>query len=127
MQIDYSEILDTYEDLIKNYTIALFYADIRKDEDGTWFINLSDWEKEVTILAGWMPDDMVADAFKDWEIEQVDREGEWEIKALLKFNRGDEYERGYAEIMLTEIRFVQTLKEREEFEKLINEKNIWGA
>ena len=76
-----------------------------------------------TILGGKSTDEMVIETMTESGFSDIDSEGEWEFKAILKYinSECDEYGRvylpSYLEIKHIEWRFIQTFKQRDREEK----------
>lgn len=107
------EFMEEYMEQVKKYSIGVAYVDIRKDEDGVCFFD-SNLSETVWVAAGNTPQEMIVDAFKDFDDwDDIDREGCWEIQALMKYHPGDYEEPCWLEILLTESKFSQTFEERD--------------
>jgi len=118
----YEELYEDYNDMIKKYCLATLICDIRKGEDGFFFDGML--SESFFIMAGLFPEEMVQEAFEDFDFEGagIDKEGCWEIRTLMSYSpqqTGDEgmvEVRAYLCIDHQVCLFIQTFEERDKQE-----------
>lgn len=135
--MSYKEIFDTLLELNESYTLIHGVMDIVNYKDISYRIkcditydkeSLHPLSKESTkddfwILSGKGDNNEIFKDLLEYDFE-VQLEGEYEFKALLKYNRGEYdgqgimYMPGYYEVVYMETRFIQTFEARDREEKL---------
>lgn len=123
--MDYKQILEDILELDERVTIIRGFGDIISkvtNKYGTCgFLNIK--EDNFWIILGRGDYNMIIESFQDYEIP-VDREGEYEFKAILKWIPGDYDEYGrctmrdYLEVEHIDLDFIQTFQQRERQQKL---------
>lgn len=116
----WKDVMDHILELDEEVTVIVGYSDIAHKEGYS-----SLYFKDITIDNFWKVigrcdnESILKDVLEHWECD-VDKEGEWEFKAILKYYEGDYStgESGIWEIVHIEYKFVQTFLERERNDKL---------
>ena len=129
--MDYKQILEDILELDERVTIIRGFGDIVIDPSKARTLGYLPEEmifKEFKSDSYWVimgrgTDELIVEAMSEVTCE-VEREGEYEFKAILKWVPGDYDERGcptmrdYLEVEHIEFNFIQTFKERERESKL---------
>ena len=129
--MDYKQILEDILELDETVTIIRGFGDVIIDPSKARTLGYLPNEmifknfksNNYWVVMGRGTDELIIEAMSDVVCE-VEREGEYEFKALLKWVPGDYDERGcptmrdYLEIEHIEFDFVQTFQQRERQEKL---------
>ena len=120
--MDYKQILEDVLEIQESITVIIGYADITNNAAYHYYFkdltNESFW-----IVIGRGDDNPILESLNELQCD-VDMEGEYEFKAVLKHIPGDYDEYGrctmrdYLEIEHIEFNFIQTFKERERESKL---------
>ena len=117
---DWKDLMDYVFELDEEIAVIIGYSDIAHKEGYS-----SLYFKDLTVDSFWIVigrcdnELILSDALEHWECD-VDKEGEYEFKAILKYYKGDYSvgESGYWEIQHIEYNFIQTFLEREREIKL---------
>jgi hypothetical protein len=120
MEGTWKDIMDYVFELDKEIAVIIGCSDIAHKEGYS-----SLYFKDLTVDSFWKVigrgdnESILQDALEHWECD-VDKEGEYEFKAILKYYKGDYSvgESGYWEITHIEYNFIQTFLERERESKL---------
>jgi hypothetical protein len=127
--MDYKQILEDVLEIQESITVIVGYADIIGYSDITNNTTYNYYFKDdLTNESFWRvigrgDDDLILESLQEFQCE-VDMEGEYEFKAVLKWIPGDYDEYGrctmrdYLEIEHIEFNFIQTFQERERESKL---------
>lgn len=136
--MDKSQLLQEILDIHDNWTAIVGFIDIVKVNSlyGTHFVTKYEYNSDITnklankltlddfwTIIGKGEPDMILDSLREYEFK-VDREGYYEIKALLKWIGGeyDEYGRctmrDYLEIDHIELNFIRSFESRNRDNKL---------
>lgn len=124
--MDYKEILDDILELDKSITVIKGFGDvilcISEPSMGSYlFKDIK--EDNFWVIMGRGNSDMIIDALSEYELD-VDRDGEWEFSAVLKWVPGEYDEcgrctmRDYLYVEHIELNFIQSFKQRERQLKL---------
>jgi len=120
--MDYKQILEDILELDETVTIIRGFGDVIIGTSNEMiFKNFK--SNNYWIVMGRGTDELIIEAMSD-AVCEVEREGEYEFKAVLKWVPGDYDERGcptmrdYLEVEYIEFDFVQTFQQRERQEKL---------
>lgn len=76
-QEELNDFFEDYKETVKKYSIACLDVSIMKDEDGPYFFDEAKLIDCMYIIAGAAPEEMVVEAFEDWDFKGIDREGCW--------------------------------------------------
>lgn len=120
--MSYKQILEDILELDKRVVVVVGHADITNHAAYHYYF------KDLTSENFWRvigrgDDNLILESFNEWECD-VDLEGEYEFKAVLRWESADYDEYGrctmtsYLEIEHIEFNFIQTFKERERESKL---------
>ena len=119
MKENWKDIMDYVLELDEEIAVIIGYSDIAHKEGYS-----SLYFKDLTIDSFWKvigrgDNESIVESIVEWECD-VDREGEYEFKSILKYYKGDYSvgESGYWEIEHIEFNFIQTFQQRERQEKL---------
>ena len=120
MEATWKDLMDYIFELDEEFAVIIGYSDIAHREGYS-----SLYFKDLTVDSFWKVigrgdnESILHDTLEHWECS-VDREGEYEFKAILKYYKGDYSvgESGYWEITHIEYNFIQTFLERERDSKL---------
>jgi hypothetical protein len=130
MENIFVEIFEEYRDMIKKYCLAEAHVEIRKDENGYFFdCTLKD---SVYILAGLFPEEMVIPAFEDFDFKDIDKEGCWQLNALLSYSHAQYGDEGRVEVqdylMIEHVEcvFQCTIEEKEKQLQDMKELDLFG-
>jgi hypothetical protein len=127
--MDYKQILEDVLEIEESITVIIGYADIIGYSDITNNTTYNYYFKDdLTNESFWRvigrgDDDLILESLQEFQCE-VDMEGEYEFKSVLKWIPGDYDEYGrctmrdYLEIEHIEFKFIQTFQERERESKL---------
>jgi hypothetical protein len=129
--MDYKQILEDILELDERITIIRGFGDVIIDPLKTRTLGylpeemiFKDFNKgSYWVVMGRGTDEMIVETMSEATCE-VEREGEYEFKAILKWVPGDYDERGcptmrdYLEVEHIEFDFIQTFQQRERQEKL---------
>jgi hypothetical protein len=127
--MDYKQILEDVLEIEESITVIIGYADIIGYSDITNNTTYNYYFKDdLTNESFWRvigrgDDDLILESLQEFQCE-VDMEGEYEFKSVLKWIPGDYDEYGrctmrdYLEIEHIEFNFIQTFQERERESKL---------
>jgi hypothetical protein len=129
--LDYKDIMDQIFDLEEYLVVIRGFSDIYRYElpfhSPFFFKDLK--SENFWILMGRVDNDSILEALVEYDFE-VDKEGEYEFKAILKYIKGDYStgESGYWEIKHIEFELIQTFQEREreyKLNELLNFNNLF--
>lgn len=120
MEATWKDLMDYIFELDEEFAVIIGCSDIAHKEGYS-----SLYFKDLTVDSFWKVigrgdnESILHDTLEHWECS-VDKEGEYEFKAILKYYKGDYSvgESGYWEIMYIEYNFIQTFLERERDSKL---------
>ena len=120
MNLNWKDLMDYVFELDEEIGVIIGYSDIAHKEGYS-----SLYFKDLTVDSFWKVigrgdnESILQDVLEHWECD-VDKEGEYEFKAILKYYKGDYSigEMGYYEIVHIEYKFLQTFLERERESKL---------
>jgi hypothetical protein len=120
MEVTWKDTMDYVFELDEEIAVIIGCSDIAHKEGYS-----SLYFKDLTVDSFWKVigrgdnESILQDALEHWECD-VDKEGEYEFKAILKYYKGDYSigEMGYYEIVHIEYKFLQTFLERERESKL---------
>ena len=120
MEATWKDLMDYIFELDEEFAVIIGCSDISHKEGYS-----SLYFKDLTVDNFWKVigrgdnESILHDVLEHWECG-VDREGEYEFKAILKYYKGDYSvgESGYWEIEHIEYKFLQTFLERERESKL---------
>lgn len=108
--MDYKKILDSIIDLDKKITIIHGFGDIVFNKWLGWTFKSFN-EDNYRIVMG--KDGLISEAMLNSNFSDVDREGEYEFKAVLSWDSGDENHNGYFILEYIEFILIQTFQERD--------------
>jgi hypothetical protein len=117
----WKDIMDYIFELEEGVSVIIGCSDISRYESPFpspfFFKDLK--SENFWILMGRVDNDSILETLVEYECE-VDKEGEYEFKAILKYFKGDYStgESGYWEIQHIEFKLIQTFQEREREYKL---------
>jgi hypothetical protein len=122
--MDYGQLLEDLMEFDKHLVVIIGQSDIiTSPEPGIrLFKNLK--ADNFWRIIGRGEDSHIIEALSEYEIVNLDCDGEWEFKAVLKWSPSeyDDYGRltmrGYLDIKHIEFRFIQTFQQRERQIKL---------
>lgn len=129
--MDYKEIFDTLTDYDKKFTLVHGFIDI-VELNSYRCVHKKSYNRDLVnplardftnsdfwILSGRGTTDIIIEDIYEYDFP-VDKEGEYEFKALLKYNPDDyqDYIRGYYEIVYLETNFIHTFEARDREYKL---------
>jgi hypothetical protein len=120
IEANWKDIMDYIFELDEEVAVIIGCSDIDHKEGYS-----SLYFKDLTTDSFWKVigrgdnESILQDVLQHWECD-VDKEGEYEFKAILKYYKGDYSvgEMGYYEIVHIEYKFIQTFLERERNSKL---------
>ena len=119
MEGSWKDLMDYVFELDEEIAVIIGYSDIAHKEGYS-----SLYFKDLTVDSFWKvigrgDNESILESIVEWECD-VDKEGEYEFKAILKYYKGDYSvgESGYWEIEHIEYNFIQTFLEREREHKL---------
>ncbi len=116
---NWKDLMDEIIEIDESISVIIGVSDISHKEghSGLYFNNLT--EDNFWKVIGRGDNELIIQDILEWECD-VDKEGEYEFKAILKYYRGDYSvgESGYWEIQHIEFQFIQTFLERERHSKL---------
>ena len=120
MKETWKDIMNYVLELDEEIAVIIGYSDIAHKEGYS-----SLYFKDLTVDSFWKVigrgdnESILQDTLEHWECD-VDKEGEYEFKSILKYYKGDYSvgESGYWEIEHIEFNFIQTFLEREREYKL---------
>ena len=120
MNLNWKDLMDYVFELDEEIGVIIGCSDIAHKEGYS-----SLYFKDLTVDSFWKVigrgdnESILHDTLEHWECN-VDKEGEYEFKAILKYYKGDYSvgESGYWEITHIEYKFLQTFLERERESKL---------
>ena len=118
-EITYKEIMDYVFEISENMSVIIGYADITR-RDGYSSLYFKDLTKDsFWVVLGNGDSESILQNLLHWECD-VELDGEYEFKAILKYYSGDYSvgESGFWEISHIEFKLVQTIIERERNSKL---------
>ncbi len=117
---DWKDLMDYVFELDEEIAVIIGRSDI-SHKDGYSSLYFKDLAVDSfwTVIGRGDNELILRDALEHWECD-VDKEGEYEFKAILKYYKGDYSvgESGYWEITHIEYKFIQTFLERERESKL---------
>lgn len=111
--MDYKKILENILELDKKITIIHGFGDIVFNKWFGWVFKSFNEDNYRVVMGrdgGLISEAMINSNFSEGE---VDREGEYEFKAVLSWDSGDEIHNGYFILEYIEFSFIQTLQERD--------------
>lgn len=120
--MNYREIIDEIKDITKNLTIIEGIVDVHSHENNNFF-EIKDCSNSFWTIVGNTPEEDIKECLEDEYYEKssgLELEGEYHFEAVLKYDQGEDYSRGYWYIEYIEFHFQQTFLEREREEKLFN-------
>ena len=120
--MDYKQILEDVLELDERIVVVVGHADITNHAAYHYYF------KDLTSESFWRvigrgDDNPILESLNEWQCD-VDTEGEYEFKAVLRWESADYDEYGrctmssYLEVEHIEFNFIQTFKERERESKL---------
>jgi hypothetical protein len=127
---DWKDLMDYVFELDEEVAVIIGVSDIdHKDGYSSLYF------KDLTVDSFWKVigrgdnELILRDALEHWECD-VDKEGEYEFKAILKYYKGDYSvgEMGYWEVQHIEFNFIQTFLERErecKLDKILDFDNLF--
>lgn len=119
--MDYKELIEDIKDLSKTTTIIEGIVDVLFDKKGN-FYHIKDVKNSYWVIIGNAPEeDIESCLINDFAFDEsgLDGEGEYHFEAVLKYDKGDDYSRGYWYTEYIEFHFQQTFLEREREKKLL--------
>lgn len=119
--MDYKELIEDIKDLSKTTTIIEGIVDVLFDKKGN-FYHIKDVKNSYWVIIGNAPEeDIESCLINDFAFDEsgLDGEGEYHFEAVLKYDQGDDYSRGYWYTEYIEFHFQQTFLEREREKKLL--------
>ena len=123
--MDYKELIEDIKDLSKTITIIEGVVDVFFDKNGN-FYHIKDVKNSYWVIIGNTPEEDIENCLMEYLRDDIifdesglDGEGEYHFEAVLKYDQGDDYSRGYWYIDYIEFHFQQTFLEREREKKLL--------
>lgn len=123
--MDYKELIEDIKHLSKTTTIIEGIVDVFFDKKGN-FYHIKDVKNSYWVIIGNAPEEEIETCLvstyriNDFGFGEggLDGEGEYHFEAVLKWDQGDDYSRGYWYTEYIEFHYQQTFLEREREKKL---------
>ena len=124
--MDYKQILDYVLEIDKGFVVVAGIADVVTDNRSSQFTKMYKDLKSDNFwrIIGRGDDEHIIESLSEFDIDNLDCDGEYEFKAVLRWIPGeyDEYGRctmrDYLEVQHIEFNFIQTFQQRERESKL---------